>query len=520
MANESGLGGNVEFQVTPGTNLAIDSFGGFGSGESPSAAEEMELDTVAFSGTGMTANNMLMRQAGANVVITFAGVANTSVTLTNTTVEKLENVSNLGNFRFDGEADVSDSIDVWRGNQQSSSVAREDTVTFLNELSNVVSGLDGSSDVINGQGGNDTLAGKSGDDVLRGGAGNDILDGGSGADLMDGGSGNDVYIVDSTGDKISESVPNSSGGGWSDEVRSSVSFSLAGLVNIENLTLTGALAINGTGNSNANIINGNDAANTLDGKEGNDQLFGHLGSDTLRGGTGNDTLVGGDGNDTLDGGTGNDILQGGRGNDVYIVNATGDQVQETTPNSSNGGWSDEVRSSVGFSLVSHGNVEHLTLTGSGDIAGTGNSSSNVISGNSGANLLNGREGHDDILGNAGDDSLIGGAGNDEMTGGEGDDSIDGGTGADVAIFSGNFSDYLITDLGGGQFSIADLNTGDGDDGTDTVRNVETFRFSDGDVSALTLADLLSEDGAEASTAGANFVIPPPVTPQALPELEV
>ena len=67
--------------------------------------------------------------------------------------------------------------------------------------------------------------------------------------------------------------------------------------NVENLTLTGTTAINGTGNAGNNILQGNSGNNILSGLNGND---------TLTGGVGNDTLWGGDGNDTLTGGVGND----------------------------------------------------------------------------------------------------------------------------------------------------------------------------------------------------------------------
>jgi len=44
--------------------------------------------------------------------------------------------------------------------------------------------------------------------------------------------------------------------------------------NLENLTLTGTNAINGTGNAAANILTGNTANNTLDGGTGADTLIG------------------------------------------------------------------------------------------------------------------------------------------------------------------------------------------------------------------------------------------------------
>ena len=63
-----------------------------------------------------------------------------------------------------------------------------------------------------------------------------------------------------------------------DTVQTALSYTLA--ANVENLTLTGSGAVNGTGNSLANVINGNAAANVLDGGAGNDSLYGGLGDDT------------------------------------------------------------------------------------------------------------------------------------------------------------------------------------------------------------------------------------------------
>ncbi|MFO0053334.1 MAG: Calx-beta domain-containing protein, partial [Dolichospermum sp.] len=86
--------------------------------------------------------------------------------------------------------------------------------------------------------------------------------------------------------------------------------------NVENLTLTGTAAINGTGNTGNNVLIGNSANNTLTGNAGNDTLNGNAGNDNLISGDGNDLLFGGAGNDTLTGGTGNDTLNGSAGNDI------------------------------------------------------------------------------------------------------------------------------------------------------------------------------------------------------------
>ncbi|MDB9436854.1 calcium-binding protein [Dolichospermum lemmermannii CS-548] len=117
--------------------------------------------------------------------------------------------------------------------------------------------------------GNDFLYGGSGNDFLYGGSGNDVLDGGADIDTLIGGTGNDTYIVDSTTDTITENVNEGT-----DTIQSSVTFSIANLPNIENLTLTGTAAINGTGNAGNNVIIGNAGNNTLNGGAGNDTLIG------------------------------------------------------------------------------------------------------------------------------------------------------------------------------------------------------------------------------------------------------
>jgi Ca2+-binding RTX toxin-like protein len=73
-----------------------------------------------------------------------------------------------------------------------------------------------------------------------------------------------------------------------DTVVSSFSYTLGANSNLENLTLVGGGAINGTGNGLDNLIAGNCYANVLSGLGGNDTLFGDGGTDTLIGGAGGD----------------------------------------------------------------------------------------------------------------------------------------------------------------------------------------------------------------------------------------
>ncbi|MEH2135616.1 beta strand repeat-containing protein [Nostoc sp.] len=293
-----------------------------------------------------------------------------------------------------------------------------------NSLNNILTG-NTAANILSGGDGNDNLIGGAGNDTLLGGAGNDTLDGGLGADSLNGGIGNDIYIVDNPSDTITEGL-----NAGTDLVKSSVSFVLAD--NVENLTLTGTDAINGTGNSLKNILIGNTGANILSGGDGNDSLFGS---------SGNDTLLGGAGDDTLDGGLGADSLNGGAGNDVYTV----DNLNDTVTEGLNAGI-DLVKSSVSFVLAD--NVEKLTLTGSGVINGTGNNLDNVLIGNTGANILSGGDGNDSLIGGAGNDSLIGGAGDDTLDGGAGIDSLNGGAGNDTYTID-NLKDTIAEGLNAG-----------------------------------------------------------------------
>lgn len=234
-----------------------------------------------------------------------------------------------------------------------------------------------------------SLSGNPLNNRIEGGTSSDSIDGKGGADQMVGGTGNDTYTVDDAGDTVLELA-----NGGTDLVRSSVTFALS--ANVENLTLTGTAAVNGTGNDLVNTILGNAAANIL---------------------------MGYGGNDILNGGAGADQMIGGAGGDSYTVDDPGDQVIELS-----GEGTDTVTSSATFTLGA--NVEHLTLAGSAAIEGVGNASGNTINGNAAGNRLVGLQGNDTLNGLGGDDRLEGGDGNDVVRGGEGFDILFGGTGSD------------------------------------------------------------------------------------------
>jgi Ca2+-binding RTX toxin-like protein len=128
--------------------------------------------------------------------------------------------------------------------------------------------------------------------ILTGNAAANQLNGGAGADTLRGGAGNDTYTVDNAGDVIIEAA-----NAGTDAVQSAGSYVLG--TNVENLTLTGASAINGTGNALANAITGNAAANRISAGAGNDSILGGAGNDTLNAGVGLDMVKGEAGSDLL-----------------------------------------------------------------------------------------------------------------------------------------------------------------------------------------------------------------------------
>jgi len=378
-----------------------------------------------------------------------------------------------------------------------------------------------------GNGLDNLLTGNAGGNILSGAAGNDTLDGGAGSDSMSGGTGNDLYIVGQAGDVVTENAAEGT-----DTVQSSITYTLG--ANVENLTLTGASKLAGTGNALDNLLTGNAGANTLTGGAGNDTLDGGAAADRMVGGTGNDTYIVGEtgdvvvenagegtdtvqtsiayslganiegvtatgtddisltgneldnlltgnagknalvddlGNDTLDGGAGADTMSAGVGNDSYVVDNNGDVVTEDT-----GEGTDTVQSSITYTLGA--NLENLTLTGAGTINGTGNGLANVITGNGAANSLSGLAGNDTLSAGAGDDTLDGGTGQDAMTGGAGNDT------------------FIVDDAG-------DTVTENAAEGTDTVQSSVTYTLS-ANVENLTLTGAAAINGT--GNALANTII--------------
>jgi Ca2+-binding RTX toxin-like protein len=289
------------------------------------------------------------------------------------------------------------------------------------------------------------------------------------ANVFTGLGGNDTYYL-GAGDSAVESS-----GGGTDTIVVGSTWILGS--NFENLTLAGNAAINGTGNSSANILTGNSAANVLTGGLGNDTYYVGAGDSVVEAsGAGVDlvvsdvswtlaayvenlTLVGtaaidGTGNgydNVIIGNSAANVLTGGIGDDTYYVGA-GDTVVE---NSAAG--VDTVISDV--SVVLWHFVEHLTLTGTADLDGTGTTWHNHITGNAGNNVLSGALGNDTLDGRDGNDTLLGGDDDDTLNGGNGNDALFGGNDDDF-LYGGIGSDTISGDAGNDRI--------EGDAGNDTL----------------------------------------------------
>ena len=103
-----------------------------------------------------------------------------------------------------------------------------------------------------------------------------------------------------------------------------------------------------------------------------------------------------------------------------------------------------VKASASYTLPDH--LQTLSLTGTGNLNGTGNGLANQIHGNAGLNILDGGAGDDQLEGVAGNDTLSGGAGDDQLEGGAGNDTLSGGSGDD-ALFGDQGNDRLLGGAG-------------------------------------------------------------------------
>ncbi len=160
-------------------------------------------------------------------------------------------------------------------------------------------------------------------------------------------------------------------------------------------------------------------------------------------------------------------------------------------------YSYSVQDTAGLAVFS--TVRFSTTKPGGNII-SGTTASETLTGTNADDVISGSDGNDTLYGGLGRNTLIGGNGNDtlvsglvvgngntvlnfyevgrtEFIGGAGDDLLQGyvGNNQNIAIYSGRFADYTINTATG---RITDNNLADGDDGTDTLININQLVFSD------------------------------------------
>ncbi|MDJ0601807.1 MAG: hypothetical protein QNJ37_23550 [Crocosphaera sp.] len=188
----------------------------------------------------------------------------------------------------------------------------------------------------------------------------------------------------------------------------------------------------------------NDYDQNINGGGGNDTLVGAYTDDTLNGGADNDLIFGYEGLDYLIGGTGADILIGGADNDTI----EGGDGYDTA----------KVSGNTNFTITDS------TITGEGTDSISEIEAVEVVAGNSN-NTLDGSSFTGDLI----------------LTGGQGNDVLKGSTGSTTAVFAGEYTDFVYTPSFDSSFTVRDNNSSDGNEGTDTLTDVDRLVFISDDV---------------------------------------
>ncbi len=327
---------------------------------------------------------------------------------------------------------------------------------------------------------------------ITGGAGNDILIETAGiATTLDGGAGND-YIIGGTAADVIVGQQNDvllDGGANTDTLNIGANFTAtsdAQIVNIENVLLTAAAAVNLANQTEAFTITGSAGVDSITAGSGNDTIVGDQSDTLLDGSAGTDTLnIGANFTATSDaqianienvlltaaatvnlanqteaftitGSAGVDSITAGSGNDTIV----GDQ-SDTLLDGSAG--TDTLNIGANFTATSDAqiaNIENVLLT----VAAT-------------VNLANQTEAF----------TITGSAGADTITGGTAADSISAGAGADIInLANGDFAAGESIDGGTEADSIVLTNATTVDFTTGSVSNVETLTGS-GRVDKVTMS---------------------------------
>lgn len=175
-------------------------------------------------------------------------------------------------------------------------------------------------------------------------------------------------------------------------------------------------------------------------------------NDELVGSKDNDELLGFDGDDAINGGLGDDYIDGGAGNDTAVYSGPiADYRIEYDGKKGKLTVFDSVVNRDGIDTVIEVEIFSFNKT--------------LITLDEMIKLVTAAPVNQTLTGTSAADSFTSGPGND---------TIDGGGDIDTAIFNGNLAKYTLT-KSGGTYTVRDNS---GTDGTDTLTNVESLKFTD------------------------------------------
>jgi Ca2+-binding RTX toxin-like protein len=393
----------------------------------------------------------------------------------------------------------------------------------------------GGNDTIRGGAGVDSIVGGPGDDILygegqednvKGGAGNDAIHGGAGLDLLLGGSGKDFIFHGSD--------ETTSFAGTGDD------FVLGGSGNAHDQIAGNEGDDWLDGGGGADLVQGDNANGFQnDPNGGHDVLFGGAGNDDLDAEGGDDIMIASNGTDRYEGMLGFDWVT--HKGDPNAARADMDNTVFQPPTVENfrdrydlvegvSGWHlDDILRGVGRADgtgVGHElttaqidrvtNLRTLLSSDGTDLAYAGpftspSPNNNIMLGGGGADEIEGRGGDDFIDGAAYLDVYLTAGGNRYESLFQLQAAVFAGTinpgdiqivreivlapkpgqpadGINTAVFSGNRSEYTVTDLGGGVFRVEHTEPPGRSDGVDHLRNIDDLKFADRDLTVSARAN--------------------------------
>ena len=429
----------------------------------------------ALTVSGDATDNLIV-QASADTIDGGAG-ADTMQGGTGATVYIVDNagdvVTELANGGFD---EVRSSVNyTW--------VSNIEKLTLTGSADITGTGNDQSNFIV-GNAGNNLLVGAAGNDTLNGAGGNDTLRGDLGNDTIDGGGGYNTYVVTGRADAFSWTVNSAGQVVLTDMVVNAadlVDGSDEGVDTLSNIQAIEYRLPDGTLDLKFVLDDFSNAPDTGNYQiqygtwvSGRANFYGDLDYFKLQTTSGQKVVLSSSSGSTSGHLGSIDSGYSVQGQSTYTYSSSTQTLTWSSTDLVDVYWnSNELSSTSRMASKGYGFILRRQLDGS--------DASETLTAGTTHEYLVGGGGNDTLIGSARSDMLFGGDGNDVMTGLLGNDEIDGGSGtANVAIFSGNKSDYSVT-WRGENLSLAITDKVAGRDGTDLLSNVQILRFADGDV---------------------------------------